>query len=282
MEISEGNLTAFREWLLDRGRSDGTASLYLKNLRQCAAAERLTRRVLDGKLAPLTRRTNKAALIQWARFSKNPELAETVLAIKLPPAKRSKPKLPLPTEEWRRLVKHLATRKMDEPMRAVCLIIAKRGLRVSDAVHIQRTEVTQAVKTGVLSYVGKGSKRHEVSAEPMRAELETLADATGWKTLAELASSGKGPHAAANRIRRLFNRLADDLGLEGVYPHRFRRTYARHFIEEYRGDPRAAVKLQQHMGWANLNTALSYADDVDHGELALKGDAMSKRLFEDA
>jgi integrase len=266
--------------LLDRGRSEGTANLYLKNLRKCRAGKRLTERLLSPELAPLTRRTNKAALVQWARFTKNPELVENVLAIKLPPAKRAKPKLPLVTGDWQKLVKHLATCKMaSEGMRHVCLVIAKRGLRVSDAIGIKRADVTSAVRTGVLSYVGKGAKRHEVSAKPILPELEALAKMTGWTTLADVVSKGQGKHAAANRVRREFKRAARELGIEGVHPHRFRRTYARHYLEEHRGDPRAAIKLQNHMGWANLNTALSYADDVDHGELSKAGDEMSERLF---
>lgn len=281
MEITTPNLKAFREWLLDRGRAEGTAELYVKNLRRCAAAPRLTARLLDGALAPLTRRTNKAALVQWARFAKDAELAETVTAIKLPPARRVKPKIPLATEDWKRLVKHLATCKMPVAIKHVCLVIAKRGLRVSDALRITRAEVTSAIKTGVLSYLGKGAKRHEISAAPIRAQLDALAEIRGWTELGDLISGGK-QSASSNRIRRAFGQVGDDLKLDDVHPHRFRRTYARHYLEEHRGDPRALLKLQNHMGWANLNTAMSYADDVDRGELAAAGDKMAERLFEDA
>jgi len=277
MEITEANLAAFKSWLLDRGRAEGTADLYLKNLKRCAQEERITTR-LRGGLAPLTKRTNKAALVQWARFTKNPDLAELVEAVKLPPAKRSKPKLPLQTAQWQRFVQHLASSNLARvPLGHVCLVVAKRGLRVSDAIRIKRTEVAAALKTGVLSYVGKGAKRHEISAEPIRAHLEALHAATGWTIVADLVSPT--PAGATNRVRRAMRREATHLGIEGVYPHRFRRTYARHYLEEHRGDPRAVLKLQNHMGWSNLNTAMSYADDVDHGELAQTGDQMAKKLF---
>lgn len=283
VEITTKNLAAFRDWLLDRGRSEGTADLYIKNLTRCAKAPRLTSRLLDGELAPLTRRTNKAALVQWAKFTNNPQLAETVTAIKLPPARRMKPKLPLPTPDWQRIVRHLATCKLsDDRLRHVCLVIAKRGLRVSDALRIRRAEVLAALKTGVLSYLGKGAKRHEASAVPIRAQLQALAEIKGWETLADLVSRGRSRHSAANRIRRAFRCAARQIDLDGVHPHRFRRTYARHYLEEHRGDPRAIVKLQNHMGWANLNTAMSYADDVDSRELHEAGEKMAERLFEDA
>ncbi len=279
MEITPKNLAAFRQWLLNRGRSEGTASLYVSNLRQCAKDPSITRRLVSGELAPLTRRTNKAALVQWAKFSKQPDLAEAVSEIKLPPARRVGIKMPLEVPDWQKIVATLASSKVDPRVRATCLVIAKRGLRVSDAIRIKRTEVVAAIKTGLLSYVGKGGKRHEVSARPIAAELETLASYKGWERISDLVSPGKNPATAPKRVRRAFKSIATTLELDDVYPHRFRRTYATNYLEEHKGDPRAIIKLQHHMGWASMQTAALYADAVDRDELAEAGERMTDRLF---
>ena len=279
MEITPKNLNAFRQWLLNRGRSEGTADLYVSNLKKCAEEPTVTKRLVSGGLAPLTRRTNKAALVQWAKFTKQPDLAEAVSEIKLPPARRVAIKVPLAVVDWQALVRALATSKLDDRVRCTCLVIAKRGIRVSDALRIKRTEVTTALKSGVLSYVGKGDKRHEISARPVLAELETLAAMKGWDRISDLISVGKNRATAPKRIRRAFKIIAKKLEIEGVHPHRFRRTYATNYLEEHKGDPRAIIKLQHHMGWASMATAALYADAVDRDELAEAGERMTDRLF---
>ncbi len=281
MEISTKTLEAFRQWMIARGRTAETAELYASNLRMCAAGSSITARLVSGELAPLTRRTNKAALKAWAKYTKDKDLAEILDEIKLPPARRVGVKIPLPVVDWQRYVKALATCKAEPRVRCVCLVIAKRGLRVSDALRIKRTEVTAALRTGVLSYVGKGSKRHEVSAKPIRAQLEELASHKKWERLEDVVAVRGGRRAASQRVRRAFRSVAKSLGIDGVHPHRFRRTYATNYLDEHRGDPQALIKLQHHMGWASLQTAAMYADAVDRVELDAAGDKMADRIFAD-
>lgn len=281
MEITAKNLASFHAWLVRRGRSEGTADLYVKNVRACGETKTITTRLIEGELAPLTKRTNKAALVAWATFTKDGDLHADVKEIRLPPAQRVAIKVPLPTADWQRVVLRLEDVEcdLDDRVRHVCLVIAKRGLRVSDALRIRRTEVVTALKSGVLSYEGKGSKRHEISAAALQGELEALATFKDWDRLRDLVSRGKHPSAASNRIRRVIDQVCEELEIDDVYPHRFRRTYATHYLEEHRGDPRAIIKLQKHMGWASMNTAAMYADSVDHDELAATGDKMSGRIF---
>ncbi len=275
MEITASTLARFRSWMVGRGRTDGTADLYVKNLRACAGTGELVDRLVKRGLAPLSKRTNKAALSAWARYSKDDALAESLGEIKLPPARRVGVKLPLSVADWRRVAGHLETCRMaDESLRSVCLIITRRGLRVGDVLRIQRTEVMASLASGILSFVGKGEKRHEFAAAPIRRPLEQLGRVTGWKHATDLISDGKHAMAASNRIRRVFARAAAELAIEGVYPHRFRRTYATQFLEALAGDPRALIKLQNHMGWASLQTAAGYADAVDRSELSTIGEKM--------
>lgn len=273
--ITPVTLASFHGWLRARGRADGTAELYVKNVRSCAATAGLTERLVAGDLAPLSRRTNKAALAAWAKFSKDPELGAMLEDIRLPPARRVGTKLPLAPEDWKRLANHLKTcRVPHESLRHVALIIVRRGLRVSDALRIRRSEVTAALASGILSFEGKGAKRHEFSAAPVRAQLEGLAEHRGWDRVRDLVSRDSKAATAPNRVRRVINRAGAALKLTDVYPHRFRRTYATNFLEQLAGDPRALIKLQSHMGWASLQTAAGYADAVDRDELAKVGDVL--------
>ncbi len=280
MKITETSLKDFRAWLLRRGRSDGTAALYMKNLKKCAADETLTTRLVEGELAPLTRRTNKAALSAWATFTKDGELAADIKEIRLPPARRVTPKIPLPSEDWRRVVKHIETVKIDEPTRQLSLVIARRGLRVGDALRIRRRDVVSSLGSGILSFEGKGRKRYEFPIGSIKGQLEALAKIKDWDVARELVSRGKSRIAAERRMGRVFDRFADELELDDVHPHRMRRTYATRYLEALKGDPRALLKLQSHMGWASVNTAAMYADAVDRGELAEVGERMVADLVD--
>ncbi len=280
MKITDANLKDFRAWLLRRGRSEGTADLYIKNLRRCRDTETLTSRLVEGELAPLSRRTNKAALAAWAHFTKDGELAADLKEIRLPPARRITPKIPLPTSDWRRVVKHIETCKIDEPTRQLSLVIARRGLRVGDALRIRHKDVSRSLVSGVLSFAGKGGKRYEFPIGSIRHQLEALAKIKHWDHARELVTKSAKRGTAERRMGRVFDRFADDLELEDVHPHRMRRTYATRYLEALKGDPRALLKLKDHMQWASINTAALYADAVDAGELAEVGERMVADLVD--
>jgi integrase len=280
--VTPAKLEAFRAWIIARGRTEGTAALYVKNVRAAGKQTPITKR-LQEDLAPLTLRTNKAALAAWAKYTKDTELAEILSDIKLPPARRQAVKIPLATEDWRELGKRFRDNpgKVKSVDAAVALIILRRGLRIGDALRIQRSEVIEALTSGTLSYVGKGGKRHEISAKAIRSQLEVLAAQGNWKRVSDLvcpkATNPTSPH---NRVRRAIERTAKACKLRGVHPHRFRRTYATVFLSRHEGDPQALMKLQQHMGWASLQTAAGYADAVNREQLADVGDKMVEDVLE--
>lgn len=281
MKITDANLQSFRAWLLRRGRGEGTAALYLKNLRRCAAEPTLTARLVEGDLAPLSRRTNKAALAAWATFTKDGELAADLKEIRLPPARRVTPKIPLPSEAWRRVIKHVEMAPyVTEAVRQLALLICRRGLRVGDALRIRRKDVTGALASGVLSFEGKGRKRYEFPSNAIRPQLETLAAVKDWEVARELVTKSRRLGTAERKMGRLFDRFARAIDLTDVYPHRMRRTYATEYLTALQGDPRALLKLQQHMQWASINTAAMYADAVDRDELADVGEKMVARLID--
>jgi integrase len=281
VEISVANLEKFRAWLLERGRSDDTAELYIFNLRSCAAHPKgLTHRLVAGELAPNTVRTNLASLRAWAKFTEDDRLAKRLGDIRLPPAKRVKTKLPLGVVEWKKVVRHLHTCPLrPEAMRHVLLIMAIRGFRSGDVLRMKRTEVVRALATGKLTYEGKGRKRIEFSAEPIREQLQALADLRGWERVRDLIGTGTSRRGLSRKVWRAALRTAKGAGIPEMNPHRYRHTVATQFLAELKGDPNAIVKLQKWMAWESMGTAARYVDQISVDELDEIGAGLVKNLL---
>lgn len=277
--IAAKRIEEFGRWLERRGRAPGTVDLYLSNLTRCAEGESLVDRLLDKGLAPKTRRTNKAALAAWAKFDKDAELKEELDEIRLPPATRLTPKVPLEIEDWRTFVKHVeAHEKIPDHIRATILIMARRGLRIGDVLRIERKESTSALKTGRFSYVGKGDKRIEISAIPIRQPLEMLVGLGSWDVVHDLYG-GLNEKMAKQKVRRRIKIIGNELSMPGVHPHRLRRSYATMFLERHKGDPRALMKLVEHMSWSGIAVASGYVDSVNKDELDQIGADMIEDLL---
>lgn len=282
--ISTRDLDAFTDWLARRGRSEGTISLYKKNLRRCADGKTLTDRLL-GDLAPKTKRTNKAALAAWGKFKKDGEFLAELDEIKLPPATRIKAKVPLITEDWRRVVHHVeADETMPPHERATILIMARRGLRVSDVLRIEKKAAVRGISTGRFAYKGKGDKRIEIAALPIKQPLEMLVGLGKWETVTDLygltgVTTLDTMALCAQRVRRALARCAKALKIDDVHPHRLRRSYATFFLQRHKGDPQAMVKLVEHMAWSGISVASGYVDGVSADELDQIGSEMVEDLL---
>lgn len=280
MEITEHNLEKFRSWMLDRGRSTGTAALYVSNLKSCAKEDRLIRRLVSGRLSPNSLRTNVAALRAWAKFTKNTDMTESLQDLRLPPPRRLTTKQPLELEQWRDVVRHMQVCRMrNEAMRQVLLIMAIRGLRCSDVLRIQRTDTTKAVATGKLIYEGKGRKRIEISAAPIVAQLRELARFEDWGRVRDLISSSKNPEVARVMVYRAAKRTAAKVDILNMSPHRYRHTFATNYLNQLAGDPNAIVKLQRYMGWESMETAARYVSAVSQEELDTIGAGLVSGLL---
>ncbi len=281
LEITPKNLLAFRAWMAERGRSDDTAELYVHNLRSCAANPRgLTHRLVAGELAPNTVRTNLASLRAWAKFTGDDRLAKRLSDIRLPPARRVRTKLPLPAADWKKVVRHLHTCPLEpEAMRHVLLIMAIRGFRSGDVLRMKRTEVLRSLATGKLTYEGKGRKRIEFSAEPIRDQLQALAQIKGWDRVRDLLWTGGSRRGLSRKVWRAALRTAKGCGIPEMNPHRYRHTVATMFLAEMAGDPNAIVKLQQWMAWESMGTAARYVDQISVDELDRIGAGLAKKLL---
>jgi len=282
MEITDRNLDKFKVWLLERGRTEGTADAYATNLRSCAADRKgLTHRLVAGALSPNTLRSNLAALRAWALYIEDPKLGKRLGDIRLPPARRIHTKQPLALDTLRTLIKHLQVCKMpSEAMRQVLLIMAIRGFRSGDVLRLRRTEILRALDTGKLIYEGKGRKRIEFAARPFRAQLEALSQITGWNRVRELIAKSDNPKVASVKVWRAARRAASEVGIADMNPHRLRHTFATRYLEQLGGDPNAIIKLQKFMGWESMNTAARYVDAVSQDELDAIGAGLVSGLLE--
>lgn len=287
MEVNDVSLEKFGQWLVDMGRSPGTVRLYPLLVGACARHEDgITGRLVAGELEPKSLHVNRAALRAWAEFAEDPDLEKRLKRIKLPPARRAKPKRELERERWKELAAAIKTTKLRDPMRATLLIMARRGFRSGDVLRLRKTEISHAIKSGTLSFAAKGNRRIEYKATPIMEALETLHAQRGdWNRVEDLLVSPRclstgfdRRRAAAAAVSRALVKVAEAISESGVHPHRLRRTYAVYFLHELRGDPQAMVKLQHHMGWDSLTTAAGYVDAVNRDELDEIGDRLTKGL----
>lgn len=277
----------FERHLQRLGLMQGTIDVYLSDLKQAERGEGFLARLLDDKLAPKTRRHILAAGRHYAHFTRDQDLQEQLRLVRLPPARRRQQKIPMQREDLLQLVRAIRdpATPLAPPVRATLGLMACRGLRVGDVIRLERAQVVRALETGVLGYQAKGRRFLEFRIlRAYREFLQILAQqGSTWETVGELlAPAGQSDRkrrraAAAKVVERALTKLCADLRIWGVYPHRLRRTYAVQYLQASKGDPEAAVKLQQHMRWASIATALEY---VDHDRGAELDDA-ADRIFVD-
>jgi integrase len=282
MRANRGNLQRFQDWIVGRGRSEGTAGLYARNVRLCHEDPRgLKARLTTSSLSPAARRLNLASLRAWCRFAGNDKLAGELEDLKMPRLERVVEKKALTTKEWNALLDALEELDEDENVLAVMQMICWRGFRVGDVCRLSRAEVREGLESEVLIYCAKAGRHIQWSVKPFRDALEQLLANRGWNRVRDLISPGGSPEnrqrASRIRIERAFQELAALAGLDPdtVYPHRLRRTYAKHYLKEVKGDP---VKLQKHMGWASIQTAIAYVDEEERKVLDRDADRMMRRL----
>jgi integrase len=277
VDLSSSSLPAYATWLREHGRAELTIQQYLSCLRQSATlAGGPTGRLIDRHLAPKTRRVYLAALRSWAVYAEDAALTKRLAQIKLPPAIRVATKVELARDDWRRLILHL---QGTEPgaLRAVLLIMALRGLRCGDVLRLARRDVQTALRTGKLSFEAKGARRIEYDATPILEPLRELADLPRWGHVRDLVIDHGD--AQPRKVRRALAAIARELKIEGLHPHRLRRTYATYYVRALDRDPQSLIKLMTHMGWTSVNTASGYVDATNADELAAVGSKMVSDLL---
>jgi integrase len=280
---SEENLEAFHEHLLKYGRVRGTADLYVHDIDKAYREGGPVARLGNSDLAPKTRRHILAACRAWAKWKGDAELLLELERMKLPSPARRTAKIPMSEKDWFRLLDEIDDAEyLDEPMRSVLGCMAARGFRCGDVLRLKRGEVRDALDTGTLAYEAKGGRRLEFGVlKTYRRYLEALVAYPKWKRVEDLISPRAHPHtrrrAASRQAERHLDVVAESAALEGVYPHRLRRTYATHYLRQLKGDPEALAKLQAHMQWSNIQTAFGYVDWQERETLDKVAEKMMRR-----
>jgi site-specific recombinase XerC len=284
-KLTQAELDEFSGWLVKYGRAAGTAQTYRADVRLAFAAGGPLRRLRNEDLAPKTRRRILAACRAWAEHRSDGELMVDLRKVRLPPAVRVSPKVPLEHPAWLRLRDEIDSADyLRGPMRAVLGIMANRGLRLGDVLRLRRTEIEAALDSGVLGFEAKGRRRMEFRVlASFRRYLELLMQypVVRWDRVEDLIvrRAINQREAARRSVQRALVRVALAAKLPArsghVHPHRLRRTYAVAYLRALRGDPEAIIKLKQHMAWAKLDTALEYVDHQRHEEL----DEVAERMM---
>jgi integrase len=281
--VTARQLDDFDAWLRDYGRAESTARLYVHNVRAAYRAGGPLKRLNDPLLAPKTRRHILAALRAWARSRSDDQLLEKLGKLRLPPAERSTEKVPLPRAAWLALIKHLDTASRPRPpIRAALGLMATRGFRRGDVLRMEREKIVAALDSGTLTYNAKGNRWLQFSVLPTyRRHLQTLASYDHWHHVRDLVSPRAADvhKAAGKKLARALDGCGQQIGLAAgaIYPHRLRRTYATLYLEQLGAAPDAVVRLQQHMGWRSLATAMAYVDHARGVEL----DDVAVAMFEE-
>lgn len=219
----------------------------------------------------------------YAKYKGDTDLLSHLSDIRLPAPVPKDVREPLDFDEWSEVREAIDEADyLSDAARNVCTLIALRGIRCGDVLRLTKQDIKVAVKSGILSFEGKGERWHKFNAEPLKAPLEELL-ALPWKgkrvrnLVCPRSAEKYCQETAGRKIRRVFDRIAEDLDMDprDLYAHRFRHTYATYFLQEMKGDPEAIFKLQQQMGWAGLNTATNYLRRSRRKEL----DEVESRMF---
>ena len=278
-------LEGFQGWLRSRGRAESTQRKYSRALSYLFSFKDVLEPILNRKYTPNYRHFLVSSLRQWSLYKNDMELFKKLNrgTLKLPPAIRTQARTPCDRDLWFSLMDLLEGDETDfePPIRSVLGLIVTRGIRCGDVLRVTKKEIDNALRTGVFAFEGKGSRRIEYNAEPIKQYLVELSEQR-WPKRARLydliCPDAKRPEESASRkIRRYIDLLADEVGVdrEDLFAHRFRHTYANEFLSELSGDPRAVFLLQEQMGWAGPETARSYIAIAGRKEL----NEVETRLF---
>ena len=254
------DLDGFVAWLRRRNRTRSIPQYSRVVRRYLDDPDELEAMMANQEYSPNYRRHLVACVRAWARFTSDGDLLVRLDEIRLPAAIPVTPREPFEWDTWWDIQDTIADSELDEGLRYVCSMIALRGIRCGDALRLRSRELSVALDTGVLAFEGKGERRIEYSAEPLREFLQGLVDLPWGKNRRVYQLISPTHDTAARAVRRAFDVIADELGMDPVdlHAHRFRHTYAHFFLQQMEGDPEAVFKLQEQMGWAKLETAASY------------------------
>jgi integrase len=244
--MAGADLDGFRKWMVSRGRSEGTAEQYFWCVRKCIAhPDGLMGRLVGRKLAPKTKRINKAALRAFAKYTQDEKLLLQLEDVRLPPPERVTVKEPLTRSEWSALSDAIFDSELNDVSRATMTMICERGFRVSDVLRLEQSQVRRGLETGVLLYKGKGDRQKDCLIESFEWCLVAFIDQgkrnPRWDHVWTLMSpTAKNPARAARlKVQRHIKKVAffNDTATTEIYTHRLRRTWTTVSVRNWSASP---------------------------------------------
>ena len=148
--------------------------------------------------------------------------------------------------------------------RAIILTLLDTGLRASELCDLTIGDYDRGRGRLHIRH-GKGDKQRfvPVGQRAQKSLWRYLADRPRAKPSAPLFATRNGNHLDRDNLRHLLDRLGKNSGVTGVYPHRFRHTYAIEFLRAGGN----LLTLQAILGHETLEMVRRYAriaeQDID-------------------
>jgi integrase len=135
------------------------------------------------------------------------------------------------------------------------------GLRISDILKLKVSDVKG--KDHIYLHEMKTGKERTFQINPHLKKIfkEYVADMENWQYL---FTSRKGRNKPITRVRayQVFNKAADQFGLEHIGTHTLRKTFGYHFYQKYDN----CEKLQKIFNHSSSNVTLEYIG-IEHEEI---------------
>ena len=261
-DASEGLIRLFLDAKASEGRSDKTLERYGYILRRLHGAlgtslDRVTvyhlrsyiSREMDRGISASTLEGSRSIWCGFFGWLKNEELISRNPCANLAPLRTPKEiRRPFSPEELVRINDAAETARD----RALISFLAATGCRVSEACSVNREDIN--FRDLQLQVVGKGNKERTVYIDAacalrLRAWLAEREDDEP-----ALFTNRFGERIEPGGVRDVLGRVAARAGVEGVHPHRFRRTLATQLINRGMSLQEVAAIL----GHSKLDTTTTY------------------------
>ena len=139
---------------------------------------------------------------------------------------------------------------------ALLLLLYGAGLRIGEALALDRAAFGQDPKPGALLITGKGGRQRLVPLLPVIATaIRDYLDACPYRHSTALFLGARGKQLQAPIVRRVMQELRRCLGLpETATPHALRHSFATHLL----ADGADLRTIQELLGHASLSTTQGY------------------------
>lgn len=156
------------------------------------------------------------AIKKYCKFAGKEECIEDISVVKAPDYKKEAPQA-LSRNERNRLIREI-DRTGNRRDFAILMMLLNTGVRVSELVSVDRTDLEISERKGSLKVVGKGNKERVIllNAEARRAVLKHLEERTDQHTALFLSNRGK--RISVRTVQNLLHKY-------GYHAHQLRHTF---------------------------------------------------------